>query len=129
MHELSVAMSLIDVITEEMIRNHAAGALSVTVEIGALSGVVPEALQTAFTIATRGTELADTTLRIDVVKVAVRCNACQAVREAVSQSDIRCAVCGTASTDVVRGRELDVVAMEIDDGTPNPPGPDTHSEG
>lgn len=57
MHELSIAMSLIDVITEILIREDATVATRVTVEVGRLSGVVPEALRTAFSTAIRGTEL------------------------------------------------------------------------
>jgi hydrogenase nickel incorporation protein HypA/HybF len=64
MHELSIAMSLIDVITETLIRENATGASRVSVEVGALSGVVPAALQTAFSTAIRGTELAACVLDI-----------------------------------------------------------------
>lgn len=65
MHELSIAMSLLDVITETLIRENATGASRVTVEVGALSGVAPEALRTAFAAAVRGTELDG--CRLDII--------------------------------------------------------------
>jgi hydrogenase nickel incorporation protein HypA/HybF len=114
MHERSVAISLLDVITESLIRDadEAARATSVTVEVGALSGVVPEALRTAFASAIRGTDLADCAITLVSVPVVLHCERCDADVPAIATDDLRCERCRTPSISVVRGRELDVVSIE-----------------
>ncbi len=66
-------------ITEELIRHQARRAMSVTIEVGNQSSVIPEALQTAFAVAVRETEFRETALIIhqvegrvlDIVKIEV----------------------------------------------------------
>lgn len=104
-------MSLIDVITETLIREQVDKALSVTVEVGALSGVIPEALQTAFMKAVSHTPLHDCRLHILHIPVSIRCSACDHISQ-VPPDDLLCPVCGSSDMDIVRGRELDVVRIE-----------------
>lgn len=111
MHELSIAMSLIDVITETLIRENADQALGVTVEVGALSGVVPEALQTAFVKAVSNTPLHNCRLSILYVPVSVRCSVCEQICQ-VPPDGLLCPNCGSSNIDIVRGRELDVIRIE-----------------
>ena len=113
MHELSIAMSLIDVITETLIREDATGASRVTVEVGALSGVVPEALRTAFAGAVRNTDLAGCELAIIPVGVTIWCDPCATERPATAVNDLRCGVCSWPATRLMRGRELDVVEIAL----------------
>jgi hydrogenase nickel incorporation protein HypA/HybF len=114
MHELSVALSLIDVINETLIREQGVRATRVTVELGQLSGVVPEALRTAFHSATRNTDLAPCELVLVDVPVSGWCNQCKSERPAASPSDHACAACGTAMPTLLRGKEMDVVELEMD---------------
>lgn len=131
MHELSVAMSLIDAVTEQLIRHDARRARSFTVEIGELSGVVPAALESAYRVAVRGTELADTHMIIVPVPIEMACPTCGQHRRVVSPGQLRCVVCGAPATAIVRGRELDIVALEVDvdAATQNPPGSNQDPQG
>lgn len=119
MHELSVAISLLDVITETLIQGAGpdARATRVRVEIGELSGVVPAALRTAFASAIAGTDLAGCALELIPVAVRLRCERCDADVAARSPSDLRCVRCQTPSNAILRGRELDVIAIEVDDSS------------
>jgi hydrogenase nickel incorporation protein HypA/HybF len=119
MHELSIANSLLDVITETLIRQDAARAQRVVVEVGALSGVVPAALRSAFTTAVRGTELAGVELELREVPVELWCDVCNAQRLAMSVQRMHCAACGTPSSRVVRGKELELVSIEVLDAAEN----------
>ena len=112
MHELSIAVSLIDMATEEAER------LGVRVEalnlrLGALSGVVREALLFSFDLAAEGTAIEGARLEIEEIPVAVFCPACKEERTLPGIQDFRCPVCGAPTPDVVRGRELELATMEV----------------
>ena len=113
MHELSIALSLVDVAQEEAIRLGARVCV-VHVRIGALAGVVPEALQASYEMACAATSLEGSRLVIEQVPVVVFCPSCQTERELGSVQSFCCAECGTPTPQVARGRELELVALEIE---------------
>ena len=112
MHELSIALSILDV-AEEVAGRHDGRVAAVHLKLGALSGVVKDALLSAFELAVEGTPLVDAELMIEEVPVAVFCTMCDAEREPPSLWSLSCPVCGAATPQVLRGRELEVVALEI----------------
>lgn len=117
MHELSVATRIVELIAEQL-GGGEPGAVRVTrvvLRIGPLSGVVPEALAFAFDAATAGTPLTCAALAIEPVPLVVRCPACAADRALPGPQRLRCPVCGGATPDVVSGRELEVVSVEVED--------------
>jgi hydrogenase nickel incorporation protein HypA/HybF len=111
MHELSIALGIVEVATEEAERLNAR-VTAVHLKVGRLSGVVAEALTSAFELARESTPLAEAVLVIEEVPVAAYCPACAAER-AVPFPSLCCPVCGAQTPDVVRGRELEVTALEI----------------
>ena len=114
MHELSIAMGVVDVAAEEAARRGAGRVAAVHLKVGPLSGVVPAALVSAFGLAReQEAALADAELVIEEVPVAAYCPGCEAER-AVAFPELRCPVCGGPTPDVLRGRELEVVALEIE---------------
>jgi hydrogenase nickel incorporation protein HypA/HybF len=66
MHELSIAMSLIDAVCEELPRlGEGASVRSVRIRVGPLSGVVPRALAFAFEVAVDDSPIAGAKLEIE----------------------------------------------------------------
>lgn len=129
MHELSIATSLIDVVMAQLIESGAGRVVRVIVEVGELSGVVPEALRTAFCMAARQEPaMTDAVLELRVVPVSLYCPSCDAEQPAVSVQALRCRVCDTPSARVVRGWELDVVSIEVDDAAANAGSANENSE-
>ncbi len=114
MHELSIAMSIIDIACEESHARGDAGVIAVHLKIGRMSGIVKEALQSAFELAREGTLLAEAELQIEDVPVMVHCPQCDCEQLADSIQNLCCAVCGTISPDITRGCELEIVAMELE---------------
>src|SRR5438270_13741918 len=114
MHELSIALAIVDVAAEEAARHGDAAVAAVHLRLGPLSGVVKEALSSAYELAREGSALATARLVIEEVPVVIFCPDCAADRTAASVQDLCCPVCGTAPARVVSGRELEVVALEID---------------
>lgn len=113
MHELSIALSIVDVAAEEAERQGGGRVVAVHLKLGPLSGVVKEALTSAFELAREGSPLADCELIVEEVAVAAYCPACAAERPVASVQQMTCPDCGTPMPEVVRGRELEVVALEI----------------
>ena len=113
MHELSIALSILDVAEEEAQR-HGGRIAAIHLRLGPLSGVVKEALISAYDLAREGTRLAGAELVVEEVPVAAYCPACAAERAPISVQELRCPACGSPTPEIIRGRELDVVALEID---------------
>ena len=116
MHELSIALSIIDIAGEELARQRNGCVDAIHLKLGPLSGVVKEALLSAWDLAReQSPPLASSRLVIEDVPVAVLCPQCNAERPVVSIQEMRCRECGTLCPRVVRGREMEVIAMEIID--------------
>ena len=106
-------MSLVDLAQEEAERL-GGRVCALHLRIGALSGVVAEALLASYEMASAQTPLEGSRLIIEDVPVVVYCPQCQAERELDSVQFFCCAECGTPTGQVERGRELELVAMEIE---------------
>jgi hydrogenase nickel incorporation protein HypA/HybF len=130
MHELSIAHSLVEAVCEALASPTEGGVpdvefreaararvREVRIAVGALSGVVPDALRFCYDIATADTPLAGSTLVIDAVPIAVWCTPCGAERVLADGARFRCPVCDVPTGDIRRGRELDLVSYTLDDAS------------
>jgi hydrogenase nickel incorporation protein HypA/HybF len=114
MHELSIAMSIIDMAQEEAERRDVT-VDAVYIELGPLSGVVAEALQFSYEVACRGTALEGSRLVIQEVPIEVYCPACKAQKTLSSMQWFCCPECGAPTSEVIHGKELVVTALEVRD--------------
>jgi hydrogenase nickel incorporation protein HypA/HybF len=112
MHETGIAAEILNIAEREAARRGAAAVASVTVRVGDLSGVAPEALAFAFEALCEGTAAAGARLTIERVAVRALCPACGL--ESMPETDLVlwCAGCG-AVLEVVAGQELQVESLEI----------------
>lgn len=117
MHELSIAMSIIDLALEEG-RERAVTVDAVHLDLGPLSGVVADALRFSWDIACQGTPLEGARLVIREIPVEIHCAACNANRTLDSMQWLCCPVCGTPALEVIHGKELAVTALEVRDEQP-----------
>ena len=65
MHELSIALSIIEGVEEELTKHEGASVSVVHLRMGPLSGVAKEALLFSYDIACEGTRLQGSTLKIE----------------------------------------------------------------
>lgn len=112
MHEFGIAESLLKTALETAARHGAAKVEQVNLRIGALAGVVDEALTFAFEALADGSPAQGARLLIEAVPVACYCSACAREFEAPRFS-YRCPQCQTLSREVRRGRELQLVSIEV----------------
>jgi hydrogenase nickel incorporation protein HypA/HybF len=113
MHELSIALSMLEQIEEEVGRHNGAAVLAVRVKVGVLSGVDCDALGFAWEIAREGTKAAGAQLEIERVPLLVHCPMCGTTHSAEVQA-IFCPRCITPEQDILCGRELELTSLEID---------------
>jgi hydrogenase nickel incorporation protein HypA/HybF len=112
-HELSIALGILEVTEEEAERRGGVHVEAIHLRVGPLSGVVREALLSAWQLASEQTEFETSRLVIEEVPIAVFCSKCQAERPVQSIQQMRCVECDTPASEVLRGRELLVSALEL----------------
>src|SRR4051794_24069169 len=115
MHELSIALSILDIVEEEADRRGGVLVRAIHIKLGPLSGVVKDALLAAYEMARAESRFTDSQLVIEEVPVVLFCAACNAEQLAESLQSMRCAACGVPSNHIVRGRELEITALEIEE--------------
>lgn len=114
MHELSIALSIVDMALEEAERRNVT-IDAVHLDLGPLSGVVAEALRFSYEMASTGTSLEGSRLMIKELPIEVYCPACQGPQTLTSVQRFCCPVCGTPTEEVIHGRELVITALEVRD--------------
>jgi hydrogenase nickel incorporation protein HypA/HybF len=113
MHELSIMQSALTQALDEARKAGAGRVHEIRLRVGALSGVVPDALQFAFEALAADTPAAKAKLTIEHVPARFWCAPCQREFEAV-QMFAECPGCNTPSRELRAGRELELASMEID---------------
>jgi len=107
-HELAIAESVVDAITEQL---PGATVTCVHLEIGALSGVVPDSIRFCFDLATEGTGLAGARLEITEPPAQCRCRACGAGFQ--PDSPVVLCPCGSPDVVVLSGEQLKIVSVQV----------------
>jgi hydrogenase nickel incorporation protein HypA/HybF len=120
MHELSIAMSIVEMAQEEAENRGGVHVSAVHLKLGALSGVVKEALLSAFEMACADTPLQGSRLVVEEVPVVIFCPSCKAPHPVSSVQLFCCAECATPASEIVQGKELEVVALEIEEWAQHP---------
>ena len=112
MRELALAqeilLAVLDAAGDQPVRR-------VDVRVGALQLLAPESLQLAFQSASEGTLAQNAALRIQEVPARLRCKQCRVVTIA-RQPPFRCERCSSAGVEIVSGEEVQVDAVELENG-------------
>lgn len=116
MHEPAIAQRILDAVTEEAhrrgIRENTVRRVSVAV--GALRQLVPEALAAAYEALSRDTPFSQSRLDVRIVPLTVRCAAC-AFSGAIVPPFFQCPACGATDVTVLTGMELQLEQLETED--------------
>ena len=110
MHELSIVQGVV-----EICESAAAGkrVLAVVMEIGALSNVMPDAIEFCFEACTKDTLLDGARLVIDRTPGKAHCREC-AAEFTVRAYYEKCPACGGHKVDILSGEELRVKELEVE---------------
>lgn len=113
MHELSIAASIVDAVTETVAAYPGAQVREVRLRVGALASVIEDSLQFCWGVTIEGTPLSGAKLVVRMVPVMIHCAACGTDSQIGVQS-FRCPKCGAPTADLRQGRELEIESIEID---------------
>jgi hydrogenase nickel incorporation protein HypA/HybF len=108
MHEMSITQSVVDAIVAKL---GDATVKSVRLEIGRLSGVVPDSVRFCFDVLCSGTSLDGARLEIDEPSGRARCRDCGT--EFTLDDFILLCPCTSANVEVLAGRELRITSVEV----------------
>jgi len=112
MHELSIAMNIVEQSENFATEQGATQITMVELEVGRLSGVVKECLEFVWPEATKATILEKSKLEITEVELTLKCSECG--QSAVPEDIILlCPHCLSTRVEVLRGKELTIKKLEM----------------
>jgi hydrogenase nickel incorporation protein HypA/HybF len=113
MHELSIVADLFDIMEEKAQEKGAKKITSVKLQVGKLSGVVPEFLITAFEVYKRDTIANGATLEIEKIPLKIKCKKCKKTM-ILEDFVFICLRCGSQDLETKAGTELFLEKMELE---------------
>jgi|SRR5579871_260611 len=112
MHEVGIMQSALDIACAWAERNGAKRIACVSLRVGALSGVVPDALAFAFEALKPDTPAETARLEVEFVPLRLYCPDCR--REFTTDGfSYQCLDCGRFDTEIRQGRELEIARIEL----------------
>ena len=114
MHELSIALGIVEAAQDEA-QKRGVRVSAVHLRLGALSGVVKDALLFSYEVACQDTPLQGSRLIVEDVAVKVFCLQCQKEQVLTSVQSFACPVCNTPTMNILSGKELEVYALEVEE--------------
>ncbi len=113
MHEVSIMEETLDIAIDQTKNQGAKQIYHLKMRIGAVSGVVPEALTFAFDVVADNTIAQGAKLEIEIVPVQCYCSHCQ---QNFYPSDLvvyECPQCGQFSYKIITGKEIELTSLEV----------------
>jgi len=111
-HELSIALSVLDIVRTAAGDAGLARVDTVRLRVGKATGVLPDALRFAFDCSKAGTTAADAALEIEEVPIGGRCEDCRRDFTSPEPYVLACPLCGGGSFRITTGDELAVLDLE-----------------
>jgi hydrogenase nickel incorporation protein HypA/HybF len=113
MHESSLAMSILGIVTDQADKAHACAVHQVTLCVGELAAVEATTLTACFEMLAEGTVADKARLVIERIPATGACLTCGAAVRRQNRT-MRCPACATSSIKLVTGRELYVDSIEVE---------------
>ena len=113
MHELSIAISIVDSVINQAKMASADSVSEVELDIGILSGIEYESLEFALGVAAKETILEKTLFRINRVEPVAECPACQHLYTPDGMFS-HCPECNKQGIRLIRGTELQIKSLLVE---------------
>jgi hydrogenase nickel incorporation protein HypA/HybF len=114
MHELAIAQNILEIVQQSVPEDQAAAVRWVRIRVGQLSGVVPDSLDFCFSVIVSETAMPKAGLEIEQVPTISRCKDCMHQFQ-IENLAFLCPTCRSANLELVSGRELEVVEIQLAD--------------
>lgn len=113
MHELSIALSIVELAEEEAKKANAISISKIEVEIGTMAGIDPDALLFAWDSAIHGTLADHAELDIHTIQAEAHCLECGTDFPA-ENFFVQCPDCGSYRYQITKGKELRISSLMVD---------------
>jgi hydrogenase nickel incorporation protein HypA/HybF len=113
MHEFAVTNSILAIVLEKARESRAKKVTKIDLQVGRLTGFVPECIQLQFDILSRGTIAAGAGLSFHQPLVNLRCRRCD-VAYTTDSFDLICPDCHNMDIEILSGSELYIESMEVE---------------
>ena len=111
MHELSIAESVVRIASRQA---NGRRVTKVWMKVGHLRQVVPSALSFSFDLVAEGTLVEGAELEMEEVPVIGKCRECGAESQ-LDSFPLQCEACGKFDLEILRGEELLVESLELEE--------------
>ena len=116
MHEMSIAQNILEIVREHVPPGQESAVRAIRLRVGEQSGVVADSLEFCFTAMVSGTPMEHAVLDIVEIPLVARCGTCGT--ESRSEFGFyECPKCGGTNMTLVSGSELQIVEIELDEGS------------
>ena len=113
MHELSIAISIVDIALRKAEEASALRVSLVELDIGTLSGIEFDSLKFALSVASKDSLLEETHFKFNRIEALCECRSCSNL--CAPGLDFRaCPECGERDLEFIRGKELQIKSLLID---------------
>ena len=106
MHELSYVMKIIPLAVDAAQKEHMDNVSTVEIEVGEMTGALPELLEKAYRESIPGTPLEDSDLVVHMIPVTAVCDECNHEYHPSKENDYRCTNCGGIKSHIIGGRDV-----------------------
>lgn len=113
MHEVSIALNLIEVASEQCMKSGYNRVDSINLKIGKASGIMIDALMFAFHAVKNDSLARSAELNVEEVPVSGICNECEKSFTVEEDYVLCCPLCTGTSFSIETGREMDIIDMEV----------------
>lgn len=113
MHEMSIALNIIDIATEAAANANSKKINGIEIEIGSISGVEIDALEFALEVAVQDTMLANSSRKIIPIEAKAECLECHNTFP-VSFFYEPCPSCYAININILQGKELRIKSINVE---------------
>jgi hydrogenase nickel incorporation protein HypA/HybF len=113
MHELSIALSIVDLAEEEALKANAVSISKIEVEVGTMAGIDPDALLFAWDSVIQGTMAQQSALIIHAIEAEAHCLECGTDFPA-EHFFVQCPHCNSFRYQITKGKELRISSLMVD---------------
>lgn len=114
MHEMSLALSIVDLAVETAGREGGSQVSEVEIEVGNMAGVMADSLQFCLEAAARTTIVEGAAFRFVETKAVGECSSCNHSFATASFFAV-CPACGQGGVSVTGGQDLRIIALTIEE--------------
>ncbi len=115
MHEVSVAVGMIDELMRIANENNAKKVLTVNLKIGKMSGIVTDSLKFAFdAVKLEYPVLSSTTIEIEEIPLVYECRDCGNRFQKDDMHFPSCPDCGSFNLKILSGEEMNIANLEVE---------------